>query len=219
LDVNIASIEPSKEDIRTLSFLRLFEHTTCVRIWIAQGQPEKALSGLQRLLHRAETGGWTIFIIEILILEAIALQIQGETRPAMATLRRALSLAEPGGFVRVFLDEGKLIADLMRCILDDEQGSPQTPETTPSRKYVKKLVLASQVSPPPRISTGLMERLSERELEVLQLIAAGLSNQEVAEKLFISLNTVRSHTKNINSKLDVHSRTQAIARAKELGWL
>ncbi len=108
---------------------------------------------------------------------------------------------------------------MLEKVLDEEKSGRILGEIEISKRYVKKLLLAFKTDKPAKPKIGLAEPLSEREREVLHLIAAGLSNQEIGKKLFISLNTVRTHTKNINSKLNVHSRTQAIARAKELKLL
>ena len=127
------------------------------------------------------------------------------------------TVAEPEGFVRVFVDEGPPMAGLLYEALN--RGI--------APDYVRRLLAAFPVDEPMRVDlkrteadqSELVEPLSERELEVLQLIAEGLTNQEIATRLFLSLNTVKTHTRNIYGKLNVHRRTQAIARSKELGLL
>jgi LuxR family maltose regulon positive regulatory protein len=190
---------------------------TLVRILIAQGATNRALELLARLLPVVETGGEMGHAIEILILQAIALQAQGEIDRALASLERALALAEPEDYVRIFIDEGPPMGELLR------QTSTQgiVPE------YVSKLLAALEVSehesmrvlPPHPYTQPLIEPLSSRELEVLQLLAAGLSNREIAKTLVIALGTVKNHLQNIYGKLDVHNRTQAVHRARELGLL
>lgn len=174
------------------------------RLRIAQERPDEALDVLGPLLQVAERLEQIWNVIEILILQAIALQIQGEIDQAMAALQRALSLAEPGGFIRIFLDEGQPVVELLEEILEQEIAGDSVKKVGFSQAYVKKLLLAFKTSAHQKKADSLVESLSERELEVLQLIAAGLSNQEIAQELFISLNTVKTHVKNINSKLDVH---------------
>jgi LuxR family maltose regulon positive regulatory protein len=191
-----------------------FEHLTLARVLIAQDRSSEAVDLLNRLLKQAEASGRTGSVIETRLLQALAYEGQGDTTEALAALEQALTLAEPEGYVRVFVDEGPPMAKLLR--------KAATQGIAP--KYVKKLLSAfepkSAVKPEIRnLQSALVEPLSERELEVLHLIAAGLSNQQIAKELFISLNTVKTHVKNINSKLDVRNRTEATARARELGLL
>jgi LuxR family maltose regulon positive regulatory protein len=136
----------------------------------------------------------------------------------MTTLERALTLAEPGGYIRIFVDEGPPMAELLISMNASREGG-----TLRVKEYIHKLLAAfgmqkdvhpSSLSPQP-----LVEPLSERELEVLQLLAEGLTNQEIGARLFLSLNTVKVHTRNIYGKLDVHNRTQAVAQARALGVL
>jgi LuxR family maltose regulon positive regulatory protein len=129
----------------------------------------------------------------------------------MAALKKALSLAEPGGYTRVFVDEGPHIAKLLEKTLDAKGKSP--------RAFVKKLLPAFRLRQIMQSDGGPIEGLSERELEVLRFIAAGLSNKKITEELFISMSTVKTHLRNIYGKLNVHSRTEAIVKAKELGLL
>jgi len=133
-------------------------------------------------------------------------------------LRLALTLAEPGGFIMMFVSKGKPVAELLEEILAVQKQDHDATKAGFSLPYAKKIWSAFKTVMPPKIE-GMMDPISEREIEVLFLIARGLSNKDIAEKLFISLNTVKTHTKNINSKLNVNSRTRAVARAKELGIL
>jgi LuxR family maltose regulon positive regulatory protein len=167
--------------------------------------------------------------IELLALQALALQGQGQTAEALSVLRRALSRAEPEGYARVFLDEGAPMAELLR--LAAARGI--------SSEYVSKLLAAfetpgprlrvsdsrlmtapaSNLKPETREPETLIEPLSERELEVLRLVAEGLSNREIAEKLTITVGTAKRHVSNIYAKLGVHSRVQAVSRAQDLRLL
>jgi LuxR family maltose regulon positive regulatory protein len=197
-------------------------YLTLVRLHITQDEVDEIPGLLDNLAQKAEAEKRAGSLIEILTLQSIALQAQGEVDQALATLERALSLAEPEGYVRTFVDEGEPMTKLLR--LAASRGI--------AKKYVKKL-LASFHRPTPNVESQhkvlsaegaiapppLVEPLSKRELEVLQLIVAGMSNREIAEKLFIGEGTVKTHINNIYSKLDVQSRTQAIARARELKLL
>jgi LuxR family maltose regulon positive regulatory protein len=199
------------------TYVHEMEYMVLARILIAQGRLDEATRLLERLLEATETGGRTSRVIQILMLQALAFQAEGDTARAMAALERALTLAEPGGFVRVFVDEGPPMARLLyeaatRGIAPDYARrllaafpAAEAEQTGPSKTQAPK--------------PELVEPLSERELEVLQLIAEGLTNQEIASRLFLALNTVKAHSRNIYGKLGVHSRTQAIARARALGIL
>jgi LuxR family maltose regulon positive regulatory protein len=197
--------------------LHEMEYLALARILIARGRLDETSSLLQRLLEAAEAGGHTSRAIEVLALQALALQAQEDTDRAIATLERALTLAEPGGLIRTFVDEGPPMARLLygavargiapeyarRLLVAFSGAEPEQPE-------------ALEKEPP---TSEFVEPLSERELEVLQLIAEGLTNREIASRLFLALNTVKAHARNIYGKLDVHSRTQAIARCQALGLL
>jgi LuxR family maltose regulon positive regulatory protein len=197
--------------------LHEMEYIVLARILIAQGRLEETARLLQHLLEATESGGRTSRVIEILMLQALAHQAGGDTTRAMAALEKALTLAEPGGFFRTFVDEGPPMARLLY----------ETATRGIAADYARRLLAAFPVVEPEDTAPTsthlpgceLVEPLSERELEVLQLVAEGLTNQEVASRLFLSLNTVKAHTRNIYGKLCVRSRTQAVARARALGVL
>jgi len=206
-----------------LDYLREYDHITLARVLLACHQHDRAnvsiaeiMKLLERLLKAAEEGGRKGSTIEILIMQALVYHAQGEISAALLPLQRALTLAEPEGYVRMFLDEGKSMMQLLR------EASAR--KIMPS--YTDKLLVAFQAEPrenkdkPDKASTHtLIEPLSQRELDVLQLIAEGLSNQEICERLFLALDTVKGHNRRIFDKLQVKRRTEAIARARELGLI
>jgi LuxR family maltose regulon positive regulatory protein len=204
-----------------LSYLGEFEHITLARILIAQyqndpaaGSVHEAIALLERLLQAAEAGRRMGSVIEILVVQALALQAQGNVPQALASLERALALAEPEGYVRIFVDEGEPMRSLI------EKQSRGQDKTFPG--YVDKLLAAfarPTAIPQPKnnnLQSTIIEPLSERELEVLRLLRTELSGPEIASKLIVSLNTLRTHTKNIFNKLGVNNRRAAVRRAEEL---
>jgi LuxR family maltose regulon positive regulatory protein len=207
-----------------LSYQHDLDHINLARVLIARGiedsQPfdlDAALDLLARLLTAAQQAGWVHEQIKVLILQALALQACGDVKAALTTLVQALDLGEPGGYVRTFVDEGVPIARLLH------QAAAQgiVPD------YAGRLLgaFAFQVSGKNAapVDSGreavLVEPLSEREVEVLVLIAEGLTNREIGQRLYISQGTVKAHTSNIYGKLGVKSRTQAVACAQTLGLL
>jgi LuxR family maltose regulon positive regulatory protein len=194
------------------------EYIALAHILIAQNKLDEADQLLQRLIRNATTGGRVYVLIEMRLWRVLIFTLKTDTAAALAELKLALSLAEPGGFIMIFVSKGNHVAELLEEILKVKKRDHDPAKAGFSLSYAQKIRSAFKAVKPPKIE-GLMDPISERELEVLQLIAAGLSNREIADKLFISLNTVKTHTKNLNSKLDVKSRTQAVARAKELGLL
>jgi LuxR family maltose regulon positive regulatory protein len=161
-------------------------------------------------LKEAENGNRMGSVIEIRILQALLYETQGDISCALEPLEHALRLAEPEGYVRIFADEG---APMVR-LLSEAKAQGITPE------YVGKLLDAfGETEYKMPMNQPLIEPLSEREQEILSLIANGLKNKEIAEQMVISLNTVLYHTKNIYNKLGVNKRTQAVLKAQELRLL
>jgi LuxR family maltose regulon positive regulatory protein len=200
-----------------LSYLREFEHITLARLLLAQGQGERAERSaheaaqiLERLLRAAEAGGRTGRVIEILVLRALTHQALGDIPAALGFLDRAVTLAEPEGYVRVFVDAGPPMASLLRAVA--KQG------TRPG--YVRRLLAAVRgIEHPARTEQALIDPLSERELDVLRLLGSELDGPAIARELTVSLNTLRTHTKNIYAKLAVTNRRAAVRRAAELSLL
>ena len=185
------------------------------RVQLAEGDSSAALAALEPLRREAEEKNWQDERLRVMVLQAIALHAHGEEDQAARLLDDALALAEPGGFIRVFVDEGRPMAEL----LSQRAAQGMMPN------YVGKLLAAFEAE---RVESAhltarsaqlLIEPLSQRELEVLRLIAQGLSNREISERLFVALITVKGHNQRIFGKLQVQRRTEAVARARELGLL
>jgi LuxR family maltose regulon positive regulatory protein len=194
-----------------ISYQNQMAYLTLARVLIAQNRTDSALTLLERLLSQVEALGPMGGALEVLILHALALADSGDTSGALAMLARALMLGQPEGYVRIFLDEGTPMAKLLR-----HAGSHGI-----SPKYVAELLsqFDREIGTSPAPQQPLIEPLTDRELEVLRLLADGLSNQEIAEKLVVALGTAKTHTASLYRKLDVASRTQAVARARELGLI
>jgi LuxR family transcriptional regulator, maltose regulon positive regulatory protein len=186
---------------------------------------------LERLLHAAEAGERTGSIIEILMLQALAHQVQGDISAALVPLERALSLAEPEGYVRIFVDEGPPMAVLLAKLHEHARKRPRAALTNVPLAYIERLLARGErvqegISPvatsspaAPMPAQSLLDPLTGRELEVLRLIAAGLSNRAIAARLVLAVSTVKSYVNTIYGKLQVESRTQAVARARALHLL
>jgi LuxR family maltose regulon positive regulatory protein len=167
-----------------------------------------------------EAAGRTGDLIEILSLQTLALWASNEKEQAVGTLTQALEMAEPEGYVRTFVDEGAPMGDLLSATLEARQRGHLDAAGRISVSYLARLLAAvAQEATAPASDGRLPESLSERELEVLALIAAGESNGEIAGKLFVSISTVKTHVNNLYRKLGARSRTQAIARAREMDLL
>jgi len=214
-----------------LSYLHEFDHITLARVLLALYQSDRAdrsiqeaMGLLERLLKAAEEGGRKGSTIEILVLQAIAYHAQGDLSAALLPLQHALALAEPEGYVRMFLDEGSSMMQLLREasareIMPDYTDKLLAAFESEKRKSEDKPDLPPALPEGHRDGEPLIDPLSQRELEILNLIAQGLSNREIGERLFLALDTVKGHNRRIFDKLQVKSRTEAIARARELGLL
>jgi len=197
-----------------LSYLHEYEHITLARMLLARhaaAPAERTIRDATRLLERlrqaAEAGGRTGSVIEIIVLQALCQHAQGATAAALGLLRSALTLAEPEGYVRIFVDEGPPMAALLGAAA--KQGMAPT--------YVHRLLGALHpTAESPADQRALLEPLSERELDVLRLLGTDLTGPDIARELIVSLNTVRTHTKSIYAKLGVNNRRAAVRRGKEL---
>lgn len=204
-----------------LSYLREFEHITLARVLLAQYQSahadERPLQEVQRLLQRllkaAEDGGRIGSVLDILVTQALAHQARGDLIAALVPLRQALTLAEPEGYVRLFVDEGLPMAALL------EKAAQHGIVQDYARQLLTAAGLAESKTPARQEAQSLIEPLSDRELDVLRLLASDLDGPEIARELVVSLNTLRTHTKNIYSKLGVNNRRAAVRRAEELKLL
>jgi len=214
-----ATFDPEPHFIGPSEMTRL----ALARVWLELGRKDEALTLLRRTQRIAEATGHGRLVIGALTLQALAHQAQGNAREAATAIERALARAEPGGYVRTFVDEGEparlLISD---CRLRIENGAL----ATPALDYVARLLAAFPlptdiplIADQPPTAQNLIEPLTDRELEVLRAVASGLSDREVAEQLVVATGTVKRHLNNIYGKLGVHRRTQALARARELGLL
>jgi LuxR family maltose regulon positive regulatory protein len=209
-----------------LSYLREFEHITLARVLLARSTSDRADSSLreamgllERLLQAAEEGERAGSVIEILVLQALAHQVQGDIPAALALLSRALSLAEPEGYVRMFVDEGPPMTVLLEEAARHGVAPNYTRQLLRAFGKAEDRLPVTQAEDRTPVTQVLLGPLSPRELEVLHLMAAGLSNQEISERLFLALSSVKGHNRNIFGKLQVQRRTEAIARARDLGLL
>jgi LuxR family maltose regulon positive regulatory protein len=187
------------------------------RVHLAEGDTSASLAVLDQLRQQAEAKGWEDERLKVMALQAVALQAHGEKDQAVQLLGDALALAAPGGFIRLFVDEGRPMAHLLsqaaaRGMMPDYTGKLLAVLEAEAQKREDTSSL-----PPP--AQPLIEPLSRRELEVLHLMAQGLSNQEMCERLFLALDTVKGHNRKIFGKLQVQRRTEAVARARALGLL
>ena len=210
------------------SYMREFEHITLARVLIARhkgdrgagsgtGSIDEAIDLLERLLHAAAEAKRMGSVIEILALLALAHEAQGDIPLASMSLQRALAQAEPEGYVRLFVDEGPAMAHLLQEAATRRIAPDYTGRLLAA--FANRAVMPTTQAKSQDARAEMVEPLSPRELEVLQLIAQGLSNREIGERLFLALDTVKGHNRRIYGKLQAQSRTEAIARARELGLL
>jgi LuxR family maltose regulon positive regulatory protein len=201
-----------------LSYLREFEHVTLARVLLAQYAAHRTTASgnevarlLERLLSAAEAGARMAVVIEVLVLQALTRQAGGDAPGALMPLVRALRLAEPEGYARVFLSEGPPMVALLAAVA----------KKSVSWTYVNRLVDANggRQALPGRVAQNLVDPLSARELVVLRLLGSDLSGPAIARELVVSLNTLRTHTRNIYAKLGVNSRREAVRQAVALNVL
>jgi len=181
------------------------------KVWLVQRESDKALPLLDHALQAAQAVGRLGNAIQILAVQAIVHHAEGQPDQAFTTLEQALELAEPEGYVRVFVDEGLPMARLLRRMLTRSSAS----------EYVLRLLeaLGESANIEIPVASKLVESLSQRELEVLRLIVDGATNKEIADELVLTVNTVKRHISNIFGKLHVSNRAQAIAQAHERNLL
>jgi LuxR family maltose regulon positive regulatory protein len=207
----------SQPDLR--SYPQALPLMTLAWVELAQDRPDQALACLEPLAEAAAAGGWIDNLIKILGLQALAQAAMGQQAAGLDTLGRALDLAAPEGYVRTFVDHGPPMQRLLeRAVVRGIEPD-----------YVAKLLAAfsaeeqrsapSPQPPSPPAPQPLIEPLTERELAILRLMAANLSHREIAEELYLSVNTVKWYSTHIYSKLGVHRRSEAVARAQDLGIL
>ncbi len=205
-----------------------FPYLTLVRLYIARGKAEEIDELLERMRQKAESEGRTGSIIEILVLQSISLKTQGKIGQSLEKLDHVLSLAQPEGYIRVFLDEGYPMKELLyhaasrginpvyiKTLLDAFDSSAAYTGNQPANADAG----ASFAIPDNTGSSNPKDTLSAREIEVLRLMATGASSKEVSSDLFISVGTARKHIVNIYRKLNVHKQTTAVTRAQELGLI
>jgi LuxR family maltose regulon positive regulatory protein len=207
------------------------EEVALVRVCLLQQRPREALTRLERVLEQATAQQRWNQVIEARLLQALAYQVNQQEHEALVALAEAVRLAEPGGYLRSFLDEGAPMQTLLSLLRTQQQKQGPTP-------YLDTLLASfspsalRKVQPHPELPASpsglhlaqepvspLLDPLSEREQEVLRLLAQGASNQEIAEQFVVTPATVKFHVSNILSKLQARNRTQAVARARSLGLL
>jgi len=206
-----------------LSYRQEAKHMTLARVSIAQGRVAEAVGLLERLLAAAESAGRTGSVIKILVLLALARRAQGETAQALAAVTRALTLAEPEGYVRTFIDAGPSLARLLSEVLKMRPGESRSTAGAPPA-YVHNLLKAfdpgseatDTADAHVRHVQAINSILSKREREILAYVAAGRTNAQIADELVVALTTVKTHLDNIYRKLGVRNRVQAVAQGREL---
>lgn len=211
IETNGLSIEDELHYSATDQFPKASEldYLTYARVLLAQGELQNALRLLARIQEFAHAGGRTIRVMEALLLQALVFHAQGDLERSLDTLNQALNIPRQGHYTRLFLDEGKPMAELLQLAASKRIHPDET------KRLLR--IFDSVQEKPTVMNQPLIEPLSDRELEVLQYLATGMSNQAIADQLFVSIAAVKWHARNIYGKLEVNNRTQAVARARELG--
>jgi LuxR family maltose regulon positive regulatory protein len=216
--------EQGLTDHDEVSYLREGDHLVLARVLVAQGQPDRALGLLERLDALATSQGRTGSLIQIRALRALALQAADEHQGALTLLAETLELAAPEGHVRVFVDEGPPMAALLRSLLGTRRRARAAAGAGAGTEHLHRVIQAfqpatAQADSPARAVRRLIEPLTDRELEVLRLLAAGRRNRDIAAELVVTLETVKKHTSHIFDKLGAANRTEAVAHARRLGLI
>jgi len=219
--IQSSNLKPDDDFSSHYSRLVRSQYATLARVLIAQGEIGQAMELLERLEKIAQQTGRMGNLIEVLVYTALAFKAQGDINEAVLALIEGLKLGESEGFIRTFLAEGPLVAELLNTVIQRRQKKSPDPSQDLSKDYLNKLASAFELETTPttsqrKLKQPLAEPLSEREIEVLQLLIAGRSNKDIGEELFVAVNTVKTHIRNIYAKLGVQSRTQAVAKVKEL---
>lgn len=198
-----STLEPNPGNESTLLII--------ARLMVSLRRTDEALTLIQKIIDFAQKSGRTYTLIQARVILAKVMSLRGEVQEAMDCLTESLQLAMPEGYISTFVDEGIALRDLLQTVKD--RVAPELSH------YVEKVLVGFGSGEKPKRDTGTRSELSEREQEILSLVAEGLSNQQIAERLVISITTVKTHVGNIFNKLGVASRTQALARATEFGLL
>jgi LuxR family maltose regulon positive regulatory protein len=210
-----------------LRYPREREYLVLARVLVAQGDPQRALGLLERLRAEAAGQGRTGSLVEVRALQALALDATGDRAGALDAVAEAVALGAPEGYLRVFIDEGPDMAALFRELLARRRRARPATVAAPRHQLARLVEAFEQAGLPIRppasrgqmVAPGMVEPLTARELEVLRLLAAGKSNQAIAGQLVVTLDTVKSHVSHILGKLGAANRTEAVARAQDLGLL
>ncbi len=209
---HILEEQVQRRDKPPASLARAMEERALVRLRLAQGKPQEALTLLASMLEEATSRHWGKHVIELLILQALARQMRREEQVAISALAQAVHLAEPEGYIRSFVDEGAPMATLLATLRERERKQGPTP-------YLDRVLAAFPAEQATNQTVSEYEPLSPREREVLHLLAQGRSNQQIADALVVTVETVKRHVSSLLAKLGVDNRTQAAMRARSIGLL
>ena len=219
-DVRAWAAQVMRKPLEVLTPTEMSEAILLARLQLAEGQVGEAASQLKQLASVAKVNDQIDPLIDILIAQALIAWLSGHSSAAYEALHSALAYAEPGGYVRRFINEGILLQALLNKFLEARRHGHLPAEPRVSLNYLSRLLAAFETTPPqPAIISNPIEPLSDRELEILRLIAANRSNQEIARELVLSLSTVKWHVTNLFGKLQVRNRLEAVTRARELNLL